>query len=116
MAPLAPDGPGHLGVDEDRLRRLLGGPELTWLVQRVRHRMAREKPLAGTAALAAPTDAQRRAAEPVLDPQIAWNHYRFPPLRNGSRQNCETLDITIPESLSSESRAPLDLHLHARQA
>lgn len=55
-----------LGVDEDRLRRLLGGPELAWLVQRVRHRMAREKPLAGTVTLAAPTDVQRRTAERLL--------------------------------------------------
>lgn len=53
-------------VDEDRLRRLLGGPELSWLVQRVRHRMAREKPLTGTVALTAPTDLQRRAVERLL--------------------------------------------------
>ncbi|MFK4100249.1 TIGR02679 family protein [Streptomyces sp. NPDC019531] len=53
-------------VDEERLRRLLGGPELSWLVQRVRHRMAHEKPLTGTATLTAPTEAQRRAAERLL--------------------------------------------------
>ncbi|MFJ5303889.1 TIGR02679 family protein [Streptomyces sp. NPDC088350] len=54
------------GVDEERLGRLLGGPEVSWLVQRVRHRMAREKPLTGASTLTAPTDAQRRAAERLL--------------------------------------------------
>ncbi|GAA3884331.1 TIGR02679 family protein [Streptomyces sedi] len=54
------------GVDEARLRRLLGDPELAWLVRRARHRMAGGKPLTGTVTLTAPTDPQRRAVESLL--------------------------------------------------
>lgn len=53
-------------VDEDRLRRLLGDPELGWFVRRVRQRMAQGRPLTGTTTLTAPTDAERRAAERLL--------------------------------------------------
>ncbi|MGX4689073.1 TIGR02679 family protein [Streptomyces sp. JNUCC 63] len=53
-------------VDRDRLARLLGGPELAWLVDRVRRRMERDEPLTGPVALAAPTAAQRAAAESLL--------------------------------------------------
>ncbi|MEU9098012.1 TIGR02679 family protein [Streptomyces sp. NPDC048361] len=53
-------------VDEDRLHRLLGGVELAWLVARVRRRMERGQPLSGPVSLAAPTPAQRVAAERLL--------------------------------------------------
>lgn len=53
-------------LDTARLRRLLGGPDLAWLVQRARRRMEREEPLTGSVSLATPTDAQRRAAERLL--------------------------------------------------
>ncbi|MEU6891122.1 TIGR02679 family protein [Streptomyces sp. NPDC046557] len=53
-------------VDADRLRRLLGGPELHWLVDRARRRLEREQPLTGPVALSAPTAAQRVAAERLL--------------------------------------------------
>ncbi|RFC70987.1 TIGR02679 family protein [Streptomyces sp. AcE210] len=53
-------------LELDRVRRLIGGPELDWLVQRVRRRMEREEPLTGTLTLAQPTDLQRRATERLL--------------------------------------------------
>ncbi|MHA7956716.1 TIGR02679 family protein [Streptomyces sp. L500] len=54
------------GVDLNRLRRLLGTPELAWLVERARRRLEREQPLTGTVSLAAPTEAQRMAVERLL--------------------------------------------------
>ncbi|GAB7033706.1 hypothetical protein JCM4914_51670 [Streptomyces platensis subsp. malvinus] len=53
-------------VDRERLARLLGGSDLAWLVDRVRRRMARDEPLTGLVTLAAPTAAQRAAAERLL--------------------------------------------------
>ncbi|MDF9807245.1 uncharacterized protein (TIGR02679 family) [Streptomyces sp. HB372] len=53
-------------VDEARLRRLLGGPDLAWLLERVRRRLERGQPLTGPVSLAAPTPAQRAAAERLL--------------------------------------------------
>ncbi|MFF1400431.1 TIGR02679 family protein [Streptomyces sp. NPDC058287] len=59
--------PEHGGpVDRDRLGRLLGAPELGWLIERIRRRMEREEPLTGPVSLPAPTDAQRAAAERLL--------------------------------------------------
>ncbi|MFF4182755.1 TIGR02679 family protein [Streptomyces sp. NPDC001691] len=53
-------------VDTARLRRLLGTPDLAWLVERVHRRLERGQPLSGPISLAAPTDAQRAAAERLL--------------------------------------------------
>ncbi|MCZ9340074.1 TIGR02679 domain-containing protein, partial [Streptomyces sp. TRM76130] len=53
-------------VDRDRLTRLLGGPDLAWLVERVRRRMARDEPLTGPVTLGAATDGQRAAVERLL--------------------------------------------------
>ncbi len=53
-------------VDEVRLRRLLGAAELSWLLDRVRRRLERGRPLTGAVSLAAPTPAQRAAAERLL--------------------------------------------------
>ncbi|MFJ5034208.1 TIGR02679 family protein [Streptomyces sp. NPDC088560] len=53
-------------IDRQRLIRLLGGPELVWLVDRCRRRMERDEPLTGPVALAAPTAAQRAGAERLL--------------------------------------------------
>ncbi|MER5913133.1 TIGR02679 family protein [Streptomyces sp. NPDC001982] len=50
----------------DRLDRLLGDPGLVWLVERVRRRMERDEPLTGPVTLAAPTTAERAAAERLL--------------------------------------------------
>lgn len=51
---------------EDRLRRVLGGNELSWLVDRVRARIARGAPLDGVVALSGATTAQRQAAGRLL--------------------------------------------------
>jgi uncharacterized protein (TIGR02679 family) len=55
-----------IAVDLPRLRRLLGGEEHRWLVQRVRDRLERGQPLDGTVTLRNPTDAQRQALERLL--------------------------------------------------
>jgi uncharacterized protein (TIGR02679 family) len=51
---------------DPRLVRLLGGPELRWLVDRVRRRAERGRPLRGSVALAAATPAQREAVDRLL--------------------------------------------------
>ncbi|MER5758492.1 TIGR02679 family protein [Streptomyces sp. NPDC002082] len=58
--------PVTMALDDVRLRRLLGDPGLTWLVDRVRRRMERDQPLTGPASLSAPTEAQRAATERLL--------------------------------------------------
>ncbi|MFE1437198.1 TIGR02679 family protein [Streptomyces sp. NPDC058739] len=58
--------PGDEPVDEARLRRLLGGPDLDWLVARARRRLEREQPLTGPVALTSPTPAQRVSVERLL--------------------------------------------------
>ncbi|MFF2192308.1 TIGR02679 family protein [Streptomyces sp. NPDC058157] len=60
---LRPDG---VSVDSARLRRLLGDPSTSWLVDRVRRRLEREQPLTGPVSLSAPTEEQRAAAERLL--------------------------------------------------
>ena len=51
---------------EDRLRRVLGGSELSWLVDRVRARIARGAPVDGVVTLSGATTAQRQAAGRLL--------------------------------------------------
>ncbi len=53
-------------VDEERLRRLLGDPQLAWLVRRVRSRMEQGQPLEGTVTLARSTAAERQAFHRLL--------------------------------------------------
>ncbi|MFD5091877.1 TIGR02679 family protein [Amycolatopsis thailandensis] len=53
-------------ADLDRLRRLLGGEETVWLLDRLRRRMANGKPLSGTVTLGSATQDQRRAIERLL--------------------------------------------------
>ncbi|MDF9816163.1 TIGR02679 family protein [Streptomyces sp. SPB162] len=53
-------------IDVDRLRRLLGDRDLSWLVDRARRRLERGQPLVGPASLSAPTPAQRASAERLL--------------------------------------------------
>ncbi|MFJ9547013.1 TIGR02679 family protein [Streptomyces erythrochromogenes] len=53
-------------MDEERLRRLLGGADLAWLVERARRRLERGQPLTGAVSLAAPSPAERAAAERLL--------------------------------------------------
>uniref|UniRef100_A0AAU2VLL9 TIGR02679 family protein n=1 Tax=Streptomyces sp. NBC_00008 TaxID=2903610 RepID=A0AAU2VLL9_9ACTN len=53
-------------VDDVRLRRLLGAPGLSWLVDRARRRLERGQPLTGPVSLSSPTADQRMAAERLL--------------------------------------------------
>ena len=53
-------------ADVERLRRLLGDPELQWLLARVRRRLELGQPLEGTVTLADASAAQRRAAQRLL--------------------------------------------------
>ncbi len=54
------------GADLERLRRLLGGEELRWLVERARARLERGLSLQGTVTLEGSTEAQRRAVARLL--------------------------------------------------
>ncbi|MEV0847193.1 TIGR02679 family protein [Streptomyces sp. NPDC049954] len=58
--------PGTEAVDSPRLARLLGTPDLSWLVERARRRLVAGQPLTGPVSLADPTPAQRAAAERLL--------------------------------------------------
>ncbi len=53
-------------ADHERLARLLGGPDLRWLVDRVRDRLERGGAAMGTVTLRSPTDAQRAAIAALL--------------------------------------------------
>jgi uncharacterized protein (TIGR02679 family) len=53
-------------VDIDRLRRLLGGEETRWLLQRIRGRLERGRGLVGAISLPQATTAQRRAVDTIL--------------------------------------------------
>lgn len=53
-------------MDEPRLRRLLGGEDTAWLLDRVRRRLERGKPVAGTVTLTSAGVEQRRAVERLL--------------------------------------------------
>jgi uncharacterized protein (TIGR02679 family) len=68
--PLEDDSPNPQGTpamsDEDRLKRVLGPPELSWLVDRVRTRIARGAPVDGVVTLSGATPAQRQAAGRLL--------------------------------------------------
>jgi uncharacterized protein (TIGR02679 family) len=59
-------GPVPARLDRSRLDRLLGGPELGWLRDRVRRRLERAEPLTGPVSLAGPSPAQRAAVERLL--------------------------------------------------
>ncbi|GGT43029.1 TIGR02679 family protein [Streptomyces purpureus] len=62
----APERGARAKVDLPRLRRLLGVPELEWLVERVRGRLVAGQPLTGAVSLATPTPGQRSAVERLL--------------------------------------------------
>jgi uncharacterized protein (TIGR02679 family) len=53
-------------VDLAGLQRLLGGPEIAWLVERIRGRLERGEPVDGTVTLVGATHAERRAATRLL--------------------------------------------------
>ncbi len=53
-------------TDPQRLQRLLGAPELGWLIDRIRIRLERGEPVDGTVTLVGATADQRRAASRLL--------------------------------------------------
>ena len=61
------DPAGGAGAsDQQRLRRVLGAPELGWLIDRIRIRLERGEPVDGTVTLVGATTEQRRAAARLL--------------------------------------------------
>src|SRR5580700_11063914 len=57
---------GQVAVDPAKLRRMLGTPELAWLVDRIRAKLERGERLDGTVTLVGATPAQRRAVGRLL--------------------------------------------------
>src|SRR5689334_22784630 len=55
-----------MAPDEARLRRLLGRPELEWLVDRLQRRLEQGRPLTGTLVRNPATDAERAAIDALL--------------------------------------------------
>jgi uncharacterized protein (TIGR02679 family) len=55
-----------MGPDTERVRRVLGAPELSWLVDRLRRRVELGRPLTGTVTLPAASEPQRRAVARLL--------------------------------------------------
>ncbi|HEY0803860.1 MAG TPA: TIGR02679 domain-containing protein, partial [Pseudonocardiaceae bacterium] len=53
-------------ADVERLRRMLGGPDTAWLLDRVRRRIELGRPLTGVVTLSCATPDQRRAVERLL--------------------------------------------------
>lgn len=56
----------QIAVDHAKLQRMLGSPELAWLVDRIRGRLERGEPIDGTVTLVGATVSQRRAAAHLL--------------------------------------------------
>jgi uncharacterized protein (TIGR02679 family) len=84
--------------DEQRLRRVLGVPELGWLIDRIRVRLERGEPVDGTVTLVGATPEQRRAAARLL----------------GHRTGHGTsLSISLPEVEAALRRAGLPSGLRA---
>jgi uncharacterized protein (TIGR02679 family) len=80
------------------LRRLLGPPELGWLVERIRGRLERGEPVDGTVTLVGATSEQRRAAARLL------GH----PVGRGT-----SLSIPLPEVDGALRKAGAAVGLHA---
>ena len=67
-------------IDLERLGRLLGDPELQWLLTRVRRRLELGQPLTGSVKLADTSPAQRRAAQRLLGRRPHAGHALSVPL------------------------------------
>ncbi len=80
-----------MAADLPRLRRLLGGPDTGWLVERVRERMAAGRPLDTAAVLAAATTEQRRAIELLLGRRLRTGRSLSVPLAEVDRVLRESL-------------------------
>jgi uncharacterized protein (TIGR02679 family) len=60
----------QIGVDKAKVQRMLGSPELAWLVDRIRSRLERGEPIDGTMTLVGATPAQRKAAARLLGSSV----------------------------------------------
>lgn len=60
------DQPAMPAVDDGKLRKVLGSPEMAWLVDRIRGRLERGEPVDGTVTLVGATSPQRRGAARLL--------------------------------------------------
>ena len=70
VAAAPPDGPTAVGqVDHERLKRLLGDPELAWVLDRVRRRIELGQPMHGTIARRSATSAERDAVAQLFGRQ-----------------------------------------------
>jgi len=63
---MPPGGPAPGGLDPERVRAALGGPELAWLVERCRARIERGRPLTGTVTRSPAAPAERAAVARLL--------------------------------------------------
>ncbi len=72
----------RIAVDPAKVRRMLGSPELSWLVERIRNRLERGEPVDGTVTLVGATVAQRRAAARLLGRNVARGALLNVPLRD----------------------------------
>lgn len=84
--------------DVKRLQRLLGIPELSWLVERIRGRLERGEPVDGTVTLVGATSAQRRAAAKFLGHGVG---------------RATSLSIPLPEVEAALRKAGAATGLHA---
>lgn len=71
----------HVALDPAKVRRMLGSPELSWLVERIRSRLERGEPIDGTVTLVGATVAQRRAAARLLGRNVSHGTLLSVPLR-----------------------------------
>ncbi|GAA1946153.1 TIGR02679 family protein [Kitasatospora viridis] len=85
-------------TDLPRLRRLLGGPETAWLVERVRERIAAGRSLDTAAVLAAASAEQRRAIELLLGRRLRAGRSLSVPLTEVDRVLRESL--ACPDGLA----------------
>lgn len=84
--------------DIKRLQRLLGPPELSWLVERIRGRLERGEPVDGTVTLMGATSTQRRAAAKLLGHAVG---------------RATSLSIPLPEVEAALRKAGAAASLHA---
>jgi uncharacterized protein (TIGR02679 family) len=84
--------------ERDRLQRVLGSPDLAWLIDRIRDRLERGIPLDGTVTLVGATPQQRRAAARLLG-------------RSAGRGT--SLSVALPELREALRRAGISADLPA---
>jgi uncharacterized protein (TIGR02679 family) len=95
---LRPPAGGEPPADLKRLQRLLGVPELSWLVDRIRGRLERGEPVDGTVTLVGATPPQRRAASRLLGHSVG---------------RASSLSVPLPEVEAVLRKAGAAASLHA---